>query len=223
VRAAAREDERMSVMLRRTLIAGIVGVVFVGPLLFYRSVYSYEKRLREVDSGRVYRSGQMTAEGFEDAVARFQIKTVINVQDDFPDPDIEKSWLHTATLKESELCKKLGVRYVWVAPDLVPIKESPAKRPKAIDDLLRVLDDQSAYPVLIHCKAGLNRTGCLVAIYRMEYQGWSWQDAFQEMKDLGFGTTTCTASNQYVNQYVLTYKRGLRQTGNTTDVAEGGE
>ena len=34
------------------------------------------------------------------------------------------------------------------------------------------MDDPDSYPVLIHCNAGLNRTGVMVAVYRMEYQGW---------------------------------------------------
>ncbi len=200
----------MSNVLRASLIAGLIGIVVVGPIVWYRAVYAAEKRLREVEPGRVYRSGQLTADGLADAVSRYHIRTVLNVQDDFPDPDIERSFWKSGTIKESDLCRQLGVRYVWIAPDLVPVKESPANRPKSIDEFLHVLDDETVYPVLIHCKAGLNRTGCLVAVYRMEYQGWTMQEAFQEMKDLGFGTTTCTASNQYVSQYVLTYRRGLR-------------
>jgi protein tyrosine phosphatase (PTP) superfamily phosphohydrolase (DUF442 family) len=198
-------------MVRGLLIAGLAVVIIVGPFVCYRAAYSYEKRLREVDPGRVYRSGQMTAAGLEEAVRRFGIRTVINVQDDVPDPDTDNSFWRPGTIKESDLCRRLGVRYVWIAPDLVPVKDSPERRPQAIDELLQVLDDQTAYPVLIHCRAGLNRTGCLVAVYRMEYQGWPRMAAFQEMKDLGFGNSTCTASNQYVNQYVLTYRRGLRQ------------
>jgi protein tyrosine phosphatase (PTP) superfamily phosphohydrolase (DUF442 family) len=203
----------MSVVVRGVLIAGVVAVIVAGPLVCFRAAYAYEKRLREVAPGRLYRCGQMTADGFEDAVRRCGIRMILNVQDDYPDPDIELSFWRPGTIKESELCKRLGVRYAWIAPDLVPVRESPAKRPKAVDEFLRLLDDETAYPVLIHCKAGLNRTGCFVAVYRMEYQGWSHMEAFQEMKDLGFGTTTCTASNQYVNQYVLTYRRGLRHDG----------
>ncbi len=200
----------MSNVVRGALIAGLAVVIFVVPFVCFRAAYSYEKRLREVDPGRVYRSGQLTADGLADAVHRFDIRTVINVQDDVPDPDVEKSFWRAGTVKESELCRRLGVRYVWIAPDLVPVKDSPRRRPQAVDELLRVLDDQTVYPVLIHCRAGLNRTGCLVAVYRMEFQGWSPMEAFQEMKDLGFGNSTCTASNQYVNQYVLTYRRGLQ-------------
>jgi protein tyrosine phosphatase (PTP) superfamily phosphohydrolase (DUF442 family) len=211
----------MSNVVRAALIVGLAVVIFVMPFVCFRAAYSYEKRLREVDPGRVYRSGQMTADGLADAVRRFDIRTVINVQDDVPDPDLEKSFWRSGTVKESELCRRLGVRYVWIAPDLVPVKDSPRRRPQAVDEFLRVLDDKTAYPVLIHCRAGLNRTGCLVAVYRMEYQGWSPIEAFQEMKDLGFGTTTCTASNQYVNQYVLTFRRGLR-TGVRSQGQESG-
>jgi len=213
----------MSNLVRGLLIAGLFAIIVVGPVVCFRAVYAHEKRLREVDPGRVYRAGQMTADGFEDAAHRFGIRTFINVQDDFPDPDIELSFWRPGTIKESELCKRLGVRYVWVAPDLVPVHDSPAKRPQAVDELLRVLDDETAYPVLIHCKAGLNRTGCLVAVYRMEYQGWTRLEAFQEMRDLGFGFSTCTASNQYVNQYVLTYRPGLRHAVPSTAVAHKGE
>ena len=214
----------MSNALRGSLIAALAGIIIGVPALCYRSVYAREKRLREVDPGRVYRSGQMTAAGFKEAVDHYHIRTVINVQDDFPDPEIESSFWQPGSVKESELCRSLGVRYVWIAPDLVPPRETPAQRPRAIDDLLRVLDDESVYPVLIHCKAGLNRTGCLVAVYRMEYQGWSPSAAIQEMKDLGFGTTTCTASNQYVSQYVLTYRRGLRhEVSPAAAVAQGSE
>ncbi len=69
------------------------------------------------------------------------------------------------------------------------------------------MDDEASYPVLIHCRAGLHRTGVLSAVYRMEYQGWSPLEAFEELRAHGFGTFACTAANEYVRQYVLTYRR----------------
>jgi protein-tyrosine phosphatase len=64
--------------------------------------------------------------------------------------------------------------------------------------------------VLIHCKAGLHRTGILVAVYRMEYEGWSPADAFREAREHGFGNWT--SANEYVTQYILDY-RPRRQRG----------
>ena len=64
--------------------------------------------------------------------------------------------------------------------------------------------------MLIHCKAGLHRTGILTAVYRMEYEGWTPAQAYRELKAHGFGDWACTSANDYVNEYVLQYRRGLR-------------
>jgi hypothetical protein len=50
----------------------------------------------------------------------------------------------------------------------------------------------------------------MVAVYRMEYQGMSPQEAIREMKATGFGESTCHSGNDYITQYVLTYRRGIR-------------
>ena len=195
----------MSGPIRWTLVASIVLIVGVAPVAYYRDLYAYSKRLKEVEPGRLYRCGQMTADGFTEAVEQLHIKLVINVQDDFPDPDIYDSFLSNRTVKESELCRRLGVRYQFIAPDLVHPSEAAEKHPQSIDHFLALLDDKSNYPILLHCKAGLHRTGVLAAVYRMEYQGWTPGEAFREMKGHGYGPWACTAANLYVSQYVLNY------------------
>ncbi len=201
----------MAAGIRWGLIALLVAIIGVGPFLFYRSVYNHSKRLREIIPGRVYRSGQLTVAGFQEAVRRLGIRTIVNLQDDFPDPDLLYSFWDRRTLKESDLCRQLGVRYVLIEPDLISRRRVPESRPQAIDQFLQLMDDPSVYPVLIHCKAGLHRTGVLTAVFRMEYQGWTPAAAFLEMKALGFGNRDCTAANDYVRQYVLTYRPGLRK------------
>jgi protein-tyrosine phosphatase len=113
-------------------------------------------------------------------------------------------------VRESEVCRQLGVRFVQLAPDLVS-RHDKGQRPLAIDQFLAVMDREDSYPVLLHCKAGLHRTGVLAAVYRMEYQGWSAGDAYRELKGHGFGTWACTSANDYVFQYVLAYRPGLRR------------
>jgi len=189
------------------LIALMLTVV---PFYYYRWVYTHSKRLRPVVHGQVYRSGQMTAPGFEEAVDRFHFHTIINLQDDVPDPDIALGYFTRQTIKESALCRQLGVRYVFLGPDLISRKRLPHDRPPAIDRFLALMDDSETYPVLLHCRAGLHRTGVMVAVYRMEYQGWSHEDAFLEMKANGFADWPCTTANDYIAQYIDTFQRGIR-------------
>ncbi|HXD94067.1 MAG TPA: dual specificity protein phosphatase family protein [Bacteroidia bacterium] len=41
-------------------------------------------------------------------------------------------------------------------------------------------------PILIHCKHGADRTGCIVAIYRIVKCGWTREDAIKEFRYGGF-------------------------------------
>jgi protein tyrosine/serine phosphatase len=192
------------------LITVVLAAIVVPPLIHHRWSHIDLRRLREVSPGLVYRSGQLTAEGFAETVRRHGIRTVINLQDDFPDPNVPRGFCQSGTVLESELCRQLGLRYVWIAPDLLPRRFSDEQRPTAIDEFLKIMDDESTYPVLLHCKAGLHRTGCMVAVYRMEYEQWSPHRAVAEMKANGFGEWGCTSSNDYVAQYVLNYQPGQR-------------
>jgi hypothetical protein len=197
--------------VRWLLIAGIVVLIVVVPVVCYRDVYAHNKRLREVDAGKFYRCGQLTADGFTDAISRYHIRTVVNVQDEYPDPDLDKCFFSSATVKESELCKLLGVRYVYLPPDLIARHLLPQQRPEAIDKFLALMDDPKSYPVLIHCHAGLHRTGVLTALYRMEYDGWGPEETIRELKANGFSEWQCTSANDYIKQYILTYRRGVRE------------
>lgn len=41
--------------------------------------------------------------------------------------------------------------------------------------------------ILIHCHHGSDRTGAVVAMYKIIYQGWTKEEAINEMKDGGYG------------------------------------
>src|SRR5258708_34146128 len=116
---------RKGLILLSLFIVGFVGGCYV----WFRAVYDHDKRLRVVEPGRYYRSGQMTADGFRDAIRRYKIRTVINVQDEYPDPDVQFGFFSTGTIKESEMCRRLGVDYVWLAPDLQPRSTPGGPRP----------------------------------------------------------------------------------------------
>jgi protein tyrosine/serine phosphatase len=183
----------------------------VVPYLYYRCSYTWTKRLRDVTAGRVYRSGAMTASGFVTAIERYGIRTIINLQNEAQDPDLPLGYFSRHTIRESDLCEKLGVRYRVVCLDLLPRNRKPTERPAAIEQFLELMDDPSNYPVLIHCKAGLHRTGIFAALYRMEYEGWTRAEAIRELKSHGFGEFACSSANEYITQYLLSFQPGQRR------------
>jgi tyrosine-protein phosphatase SIW14 len=197
-------------LVRWSAVLTLAALLFAIPFFHYRASFERTKRLREVTTGVFYRSGQMTVEGYEDAIDRLHIRTVVNLRDEAPDPDVRRSYFDGRTEKESALCARLGVRWTFIKPDLVPKSQFPATRPIAIDRFLEVLDDPSAYPILVHCNAGLNRTGVITAVYRMEHDGWTPRHAWEELRANGFGDYTSTADNNYITQYVLSYRPGQR-------------
>lgn len=195
----------MKSLMPWAFVSAILAVTVAIPFLTYRANYAHHKRLREVTPGVLYRSGELTAEGFRDAIRSLGIRTVANCQNEFPDPVLKQSYWDRSTVREVELCRAEGVKYVHLDTDLDPNRLSPTARPKVIDEFLKVIDDPNNHPVLLHCKAGLHRTGCLAAVYRMEYDRWGPFRALNELKAHGFGDSAATAANDYIRQYIIDY------------------
>jgi protein tyrosine phosphatase (PTP) superfamily phosphohydrolase (DUF442 family) len=52
---------------------------------------------------------------------------------------------------------------------------------------LKTVTNESKQPVFVHCLHGADRTGTMVAIYRIVIERWSKEDAIKEMQQGGFG------------------------------------
>lgn len=186
----------------------IVGV----PLIHYRATYAHAKRLRVVTPGKFYRCGQLTASGLREAIDLYKIKLVINLQYEDVDPALPEWYfsLHSE-ISESKLCEQLGVRYFFLNFDLPPRDRAVTEQPQVIGEFQKLLDDPNSYPVLLHCKAGLHRTGLLTAVYRMEYEHWPTRDAMRELKVNGFGDWAATSADGYVYAFVELYQPRWRK------------
>lgn len=53
--------------------------------------------------------------------------------------------------------------------------------------VLRVLRDERRGPFLVHCQHGADRTGLMIAMYRIVEQGWDKREAIREMVHGGYG------------------------------------
>lgn len=197
---------RLSRMTVWALALAMGTFVVGGPYLYYRYSYTYGKRLRPVVDGKVYRSGCMTADGLAAAIKARHIRTVFNLMEELPDPILSQGYLDLSPIREAEVCEQNGAKMVNLTVDLIAPNRLGRDQPAAIKTFLERMDDPASYPVLIHCKAGLHRTGIMVAVYRMEYCHWTAREALGELKANGFGDFAATAANEYITQYILTYE-----------------
>lgn len=116
-------------------------------------------------SDDLYRGAQPTAEGMRQLKA-MGIKTVINLRTFHSDRDeIDDTGLDNEHIR-------IGAWY-------------PGE--KDIVRFLEIAIDRERTPVFVHCMHGADRTGVMVAAYRVAVCGWSKQEAIAEMTTGGFG------------------------------------
>jgi len=162
--------------------------------------------------GLLYRSGQLDPQDLQKQIEQRGIKTVVNLGS-------SKDW-------DAAVCQAKGVKYiripvgdVWQLEGLANPEAGGKVFPKPdLSAVWQAINDPAAQPVLIHCWGGTHRTGVFTAKYRIERQGWTPQDAIDEMKLFGFDT----ADPKFAN--LLDYLRHLPQTAGvpaTQPVAAG--
>jgi protein tyrosine/serine phosphatase len=114
-----------------------------------------------------YRGSQPFAEDFAQ-LKRLGIKTVIDLRKD-------------SELEAPEWARSAGMQYFNI-----PLKPSRPATEEQTDYFLKLVNDPNNWPVYVHCKGGRHRTGALTAIYRITHDGWTADQAYEEMKKYDF-------------------------------------
>lgn len=85
------------------------------------------------------------------------------------------------TEKEGREAKALGMKFVSI-----PMSHFKVPRQKDVDKFLSIVQNEAMQPVFVHCARGEDRTGAMVAIYRMETSNWTVSQSYDEMLKYGF-------------------------------------
>jgi protein tyrosine/serine phosphatase len=62
----------------------------------------------------------------------------------------------------------------------------PWPRDKVFAKFLKVVHDNKGKKIFVHCRLGDDRTGMMIAAYRMAEERWTADEAMNEMKSFGF-------------------------------------
>ena len=116
-------------------------------------------------SDDLYRGAQPTAEGMKQ-LKELGVRTIVNLRSFHSDRDemgdLQFNYEHISMK-------------AWHAED------------EDIVRFLKIVSDEGNAPVFVHCEHGADRTGTMCAVYRIAVQGWSREDALEEMRDGGYG------------------------------------
>ncbi len=114
----------------------------------------------------LFRSAQPDAAGFANLAQSLNVKTVI---------DLRESQTDAAYLSNSK-----------IKPYYVPMNALHITTDEIVAALTLIKAHEGEGPILVHCQHGADRTGVVMAMYRIIYQGWSKAQAIDEMKNGGY-------------------------------------
>lgn len=88
---------------------------------------------------------------------------------------------------EKEAAEKLGMIFINI-----PMNSVQEQSIEIIEQCLKIISDKSNQPIYVHCQAGRDRTGLILAAYRIKYDRWSLDDALKEMFFYGYDPACCS-------------------------------
>jgi tyrosine-protein phosphatase SIW14 len=117
----------------------------------------------------LYRGGQPGADGIAE-LAQCGFKTVVSFR-----------WGKKTIAAEKAAVEAAGMTFIsipmyyWNLPEI-----------NSIEQFLTIIEDAANCPVFAHCFHGADRTGLVMAMFRVTQQNWHADEAYREMKRLGF-------------------------------------
>jgi len=145
----------------------------------------------------VYRGGQPTERAWT-ILAYLGVKTII---------DLRPAGEHSIST-EAQAVEATKMHYVNV-----PMSGIGAPRDEDVSEVLSFLDSDSAWPVFVHCRHGVDRAGTVIACYRIEHDHWPNQEALKEAKALGLHWVEVG-----MRHYILNFKSAVESIAAESDL-----
>jgi protein tyrosine/serine phosphatase len=159
-------------ILRKVSVAAALMLALTGPALTQtESQYADLPNFHQVNP-QLYRGAQPKAGGLQ-TLKGIGIKTIVNLRGE-----------DEHAREEGEETRALGLRYYNV-----PLPELSSPNDKQVQQVLEIINTVENQPVFVHCRRGEDRTGTIVACYRISHDGWTASEAKAEAEKRGMSWT----------------------------------
>ena len=160
------------------------------------------KRWGVVEEGKIYRSGQLSRHLVRQVLETNQIQTVVDLTWD--DPNEANHVAELATIADLGIERKLCPLQSDGTGDVHIYAQAVAEVARAA---------RAGKPVLVHCAAGTQRTGGVVAFYRLLVEEKSAAFTFAEMRKYNYDPRRSPKLLQYVNEHIAEVAEDLVREG----------
>lgn len=159
-----------------------IGIALFLVAAVFGAKYVYDMHINHnfetITEGKVYKSGVIPPDEIADYVKKYNIKSIVDLRfpgtgDDVNNPEVPAE----LTAEKEAVAKIEGVNYFNNGSDQVP-------KQKNLDTFFKIMDNKDNYPVLIHCYHGVGRAEMYSALYRIEYENWTNEEARQGVRAL---------------------------------------
>jgi protein tyrosine/serine phosphatase len=117
---------------------------------------------------QLYRGAQPKPGGIK-RLGQLGVKTIVDLRE-----------TKGAARAEEAEARGAGLRYFNI-----PMREWGRPTDEQVEHVLKILRDSENQPVFVHCRLGEDRTGLVIAIYRITHDGWTSERATAEAKKYG--------------------------------------
>ncbi len=162
---------------KKKIIYLVSAIILIGTAKYVYDTH-INHNFESITEGKVYKSGVIPPDQLADYIKKYNIKSVIDLrfpgtQDLVNNPEIPAE----LTAEKEAIAKLKGINYFNNGSDQVPNK-------KNLDTFSKIMDNKDNYPVLIHCHHGVGRAEMYSAIYRIEYENFTNEEARKKVRFL---------------------------------------
>jgi protein tyrosine/serine phosphatase len=176
---------------RYGFVASLLVLALTLSALAQEARYAELPNFHQVNS-QLYRGAQPIAGGLQRLKA-IGIKTIVNLRRD-----------DDRTRAEGDTARALGLRYYSV-----PLPGFSAPKDKEVQQVLDIINAPDNQPIFVHCRHGEDRTGTIIACYRITHDGWTATQAKKEAESCGMSWTQ-VGMKRYIDKF---YKQRQKPGG----------
>jgi len=156
--------------------------------------YAELPNFHQVNS-QLYRGAQPKASGLQ-RLKEIGVKTIVNLRGK-----------DEHTRAESEEARTLGLRYYNVS-----LPEFSSPNDKDVEQVLDIISTAENQPVFVHCRHGEDRTGTIIACYRIRHDGWTAAQAKKEAERRGMSWAQ-VGMKHYIDKFYRQSQKTAAQHG----------